>query len=101
MSEELEELEQGITETVVPLPYLKALKLRQEEMLVDLLDDEYVEDHNISIDWEEAGKQFIDDLKMTVRSSGKHSIIKGLAKDHSANRLEEGDLLDFNLDIGE
>lgn len=50
MSEELEKLEQGITETVVPLPYLKALKLRQEEMLVDLLDDEYVEDHNISID---------------------------------------------------
>ena len=50
VSEELDELERGITENVVPLPYLSPLKLRQEEMLVDLLDDDYVEDHAISID---------------------------------------------------
>jgi hypothetical protein len=36
---------------------------------------------------------------MTVRSSGKNSIIKNLAKDHSRNKGAEDDLLDFNIDL--
>ena len=38
---------------------------------------------------------------MTVRSSGKHSIIKSLTKDQLGNKGEDADLLDFNLDLQE
>jgi hypothetical protein len=99
VSEKFDEADEDMEEKTSPMPYLATLKLRQEEMQPDLLNDEYLEDHNISIDWEEAGKQFIDDIKMTARSSGKHSIIKSLTKDQGFNKGEEGDLLDFNLDL--